>query len=79
MIIERKSPLTGNLNQMDLPVTQAQIDRWQNSDQLIQDAFPNLNAEQREFLMTGYTQEDWDTIFLPGEEDENECDDELAF
>jgi hypothetical protein len=79
MIIERTSPLTGKVNQMDLPVTQERIDRWAASDELIQNVFPQLNAEQREFLMSGYTQEDWDTIFPPEEEDECDCDDEPVF
>ena len=82
MIIERISPLTGKLNTMDLPITQEQIDRWQNSDQVIQQAFPQLNDEQREFLLTGYTQEDWDAIFPPEDIDVDDFyseQDELAF
>ena len=34
----------------------------------IQDAFPMLNADEREFLMTGITPEEWDDLF--GEEEE---------
>lgn len=30
---------------------------------LIQRAFPSFTAEQREFLMTGSTQEEWDKLF----------------
>jgi hypothetical protein len=40
---------------MDLPVTMEQINRWQLDGVLIQDAFPNLNADEREFLKTGIT------------------------
>lgn len=29
----------------------------------VQDAFPFLNADQREFLMTGPTPQEWDTLF----------------
>ena len=29
----------------------------------IQDAFPFLNKDQREFLMTGTTPEEWDQLF----------------
>ena len=36
------------------------------SGSLIQDAFDFLNADQREFLMTGMTPEDWKEMF--GEE-----------
>jgi hypothetical protein len=34
----------------------------------IQDIFPDLTAGQREFIFTGYTEEDWATLFPPEEE-----------
>lgn len=36
---------------------------WQMKGQLIQVAFPGLPADQREFLITGYTPEEWNIIF----------------
>lgn len=30
---------------------------------LIQDAFPTLAADEREFLMSGITKEEWESIF----------------
>lgn len=72
MLIERRSPLTGMINVMDLPVTQEQIDEWLSpSRRMVQDVFPNLSQEQREFIMTGYTNQDWDQMFP--EEDCREC------
>lgn len=51
---------------MTLPMTAADFfgcfNEWQ-AGKLIQDAFPMLNADQREFLMTGLTPEQWDKIF----------------
>ena len=47
---------------MDLPITQAQLDAYANGA-MIQDAFPNLTADQREFIKTGYTAEEWEQIF----------------
>jgi len=32
-------------------------------DKLIQEAFPFLNPDEREFLLTGITPEQWDAIF----------------
>jgi hypothetical protein len=61
---------TGKVNVMDLPVTQEQIDKY-NAGALVQNAFPNLNAEQREFLQTGTTPEEWKQ-FLPEEETDDE-------
>lgn len=62
MIFVRTSPVTGNLNEMDLPVTQAQIDLWKSGCP-IQEALSNLSADQREFILTGMTPEDWDFTF----------------
>jgi hypothetical protein len=60
--IERRDPLTGKLNVMDLPVTEAQLAAWQQGA-LIQRVMPDLTVDQREFLMTGLMPESWDTIF----------------
>ena len=35
----------------------------------VQDAFPNMSAEDREFLMTGITPEDWAKMFPKEGED----------
>jgi hypothetical protein len=69
MIVVRESPLTGDLNEMDLAVSQEQLDElgsWPRRK--IQDIFPDLSPEQREFLLTGYTPKDWGTIFPKGED-----------
>ena len=68
MVISKKSPRTGKVNTMDLPVTKLELWRWKNGE-FIKNVMPHLNDDQREFLMTGYTPEDWDAMFLP-EEDE---------
>lgn len=67
MKIERVSPLTGKTNVMELDVTEQQFELWRGG-MYIQDAFPNLDADQREFIKTGYTKEDWDSMF--GEEED---------
>lgn len=66
MEIVRRCPFTGKFNKMDLPITEGQISRWE-SGVLIQDAFPNLDADQREFIKTGITPEVWDKM-MGGEE-----------
>ena len=66
MQITRKSTLTGLTHEMNLPITQQEIDRWQGGE-LIQDVFPNLSDDQREFLKTGITAEEWEEAF--GEEE----------
>ena len=45
---------------------------------LIQDAFPHLSKDDREFLQSGFTKEGWDMMF--GEDDEcDETQDEETF
>lgn len=63
------SALTGKENQMLLPVTEAQIKRWQDGD-LVQDVFPFLNDDQREFLMTGITPDEWEAALGADDDDD---------
>jgi hypothetical protein len=65
MLITKTCMMTGSVNTLDIPVTQSQIDAWQGG-LLIQEAMPNLSADDREFLMTGITPQVWDAEF--GEE-----------
>ena len=64
MNITRTSDLTGVTRTMDLPITLVQILAWQHG-KLVQEAFPQLNADQREFIMTGISAEEWDTLLPP--------------
>lgn len=61
MKITKKSDLTGIEHTMDIPVTREQIHEWEGGA-LIQRAMPNLTNSQREFLMTGITDEEWDEL-----------------
>lgn len=67
MIIVKKSILTGVTHEMELPISGNQLAAWQQGE-LIQDAMPELTADQREFLMTGITPDEWAKAFP--EEDE---------
>ena len=58
MKIKRIDPFTGKTNEMDLPITTEQYDRWQ-SGVLIQYAFPDLTPTQREFIKTGIMDWPW--------------------
>ena len=71
MKLSRVSPLTGKTNTMDLPtLTQERLDGWLRSRALVQNAFPELSADAREFILTGYTQDDWDSMFGVEEDEE---------
>jgi hypothetical protein len=67
VIVAKRDPVTGRTNTLDLPVTQVQLDLWQQGA-LIQDVFPDLTDDQREFLISGLLPESWDALFP--EEDE---------
>jgi hypothetical protein len=60
MLIVARSDLTGNISAMDINVTQEQIKDWEGGS-LIQDAMPDLTPDEREFIMTGITQEEWES------------------
>jgi len=63
MLIMRISMLTGDVHEMDLDITPAQLESYELFGVLLQDAFPNLTAEEREFIKTGITPEEWDEYF----------------
>jgi len=65
MQITRYNPITRKHNTLDVPCTQAQLDRW-NSGILIQNAMPNVPAPLREFLISGTTPDDWEEMFGEG-------------
>ena len=59
MKILRKSIFTGIECVRDIDVTKEQLEAWR-SGTLIQNAMPNLTADEREFIMTGATPDEWD-------------------
>ncbi len=63
MIITNKSKVSGKIRSMDLPVTEEQITRYGSGRFTIQDCFPNLSPDQREFIKTGITAEEWEGVF----------------
>lgn len=67
MIVTRKSILTGIQRSIDLPITDEQVRRWNAREGYIQEIFSNLSADEREFIMTGITAEEWDDTFKEAE------------
>lgn len=63
MLITRTSQATGVVRTMDLPVTDEQLITLATTNALVQDIFPDLTDSQREFIMTGITDDEWDEIF----------------
>jgi hypothetical protein len=63
MKIVRTSKVSGITRTMDLDVTEEQMQRFKARVELIQDIFPNLTADEREFIKTGITKEEFDSLF----------------
>lgn len=63
MDITRKSMLTGAERTMEIDVTFEQLHQWEIEGKPIQQVMPNLTAEEREFIMTGITDDEWNEAF----------------
>lgn len=65
IVISNRSPISGKVNEMVIPMTGEDFDAayaaWQNGKN-IQDAFPMLSADAREFIKTGILPEEWPQI-----------------
>ncbi len=69
MQITNVSQLTGIEHTMELDVTQEQLDEFCSGHprRKVQHIFPNLKSDEREFLMTGITSDEWNKMFPPDE------------
>lgn len=56
--VTKESPLTGKKNTMEMYVDCKDLDKWRNGE-CIQNALPYLSREEREFLISGVTPEEW--------------------
>tara|TARA_R110000782_G_scaffold261763_2_gene353551 strand:+ start:180 stop:371 length:192 start_codon:yes stop_codon:yes gene_type:complete len=59
--IERKSMVSGKTHVQEIDVTEEQIKDWEDGT-LIQNAMPLLTTDEREYIKTGITREEWDSI-----------------
>ena len=69
MKVIRTSQVTGITREMELNITEEQMMKYE-AGELIQKAFPNLTPAEREFIMTGITEDEWKDIF-GGFDDDN--------
>ena len=67
MLVTKKSLVSGNTSTMDIDVTDDQLARIERGVELIQNVVPHLTPDEREFLKSGITREEWDDMF--GEEE----------
>ena len=65
MRITKTSILTGKTHTLEIDITQEQIDAWQGGE-LIQRVMSHLGSDEREFLISGTTQAEWDEYYKEG-------------
>ena len=68
MKITKKSILTGDFTTMNIDVTPQQLATYLGGTVLIQDVMPDVSAEEREFLISGITPDEWNKAFPKEEE-----------
>lgn len=70
MIISQRSQISGIVHHMEIDVHPNRLELfYHNKLGHVQDAFPNLTAEEREFIITGITPTEWNEMFSEEEEE----------
>lgn len=59
ILLSRKSILTNVWRDRVMHLRESDLDAYEAGECLIQTAFPYLSAEDREWIMTGITPEEW--------------------
>lgn len=64
MLVTRRSLMTNKIHTLEVSVTQEQMDEFMNPDRtrLVQDIFPDLSPELRDFIKLGIHPDEW-TLF----------------
>lgn len=62
MIIAMCSTITGIAHFAELAITKEQVDTFSKGTK-VQHAFPNLNIDEREFILSGIVPEEWNATF----------------
>lgn len=67
-VLTRESQITGNMNSMEFPgelmdAINEWLDKPRGARPHVQNAFPQLSPDHREFLITGMTPGEWDDLF----------------
>ena len=74
MQVTRKSLITGIERTMEIDITPEDLLKYERGEMLIQDIFPHITPNEREFIMTGIIEAEWDEYMkeedYEGEENE---------
>ena len=61
--VEKKSGISGKNNVMEIAFDYEHFMQWHVDGKPIQKALPYLTPDEREFMMTGITPEEWEETF----------------
>ena len=67
MYIKRKSVISGIERTRSIPVNPDDYMLWQAGVGSVQDLMPYLTDDDREFILSGITREEWDSAFTEDE------------
>lgn len=59
MLLKMRDPFTNCDNEVELDIEPADLAEYRSGSIMIQDAFPHLTNDEREFIMTGIMPESW--------------------
>lgn len=62
MLVKRTSQISGIIRSKEINITPEQLKAWENGG-FIQRICPHLTPDDREFIISGSTQEEWDNLF----------------
>lgn len=65
MRVTRKSIFSDEVSSREMNITEEQYKRWKDTGLPVQAAFPQLSADDREFLLTGMTPEEFERVTRP--------------
>jgi hypothetical protein len=69
MQVTRKSIITGIVRTKEIDITPEVLQRYEEGIETIQSLAPHLSENDREFIMTGMTEEEWNEAVGPDEDD----------
>lgn len=69
MYIKRKSVISGTERTRNIPVNPDDFMAWEAGFGNIQEIMPYLSDTDREFILSGITEEEWDEMFADVDEE----------
>ena len=70
MQVTKRSSISGKEHTQEVDITQEQWNRWKGGE-LLQNVCPHLDNDDREFLISGSTKEEWAALFGKGEPEDD--------